>query len=1052
MKKIIFFLFLLITSLTFAQVTTSSIKGIITEDAGPLFGATVTAKHLPTGTVSGAVSQENGNYILTNLRVGGPYTVTFSYVGYKTLEYTDIYLELGTTTNINVQMVSESTELEEVVITIGKDNTFSSDRTGADTNVGSRELTSLPSISRSQADFTRLDPASSGGSFGGRNDQYNNFSLDGSIFNNPFGLDAATPGGQTDAQPISLDAIEQIQVSQAPYDVTLSGFTGASVNAVTKSGTNELHGSVFGYYRNQDMTGSKIMGEDIFVPEMSHYQAGFSVGGPIIKDKIFFFVNAERENRIDAGSDWVPDNGDGVQDINEASVLESDMLAVQNALLDLGYDPGAYTGYTHLTESWKWIAKLDFNLSENHRLALIYNGLKASKEKPAHPTALGFRGPGPSILQFENSGYQMNNNINSFLAELNSNLGEGISNKLQVGYSHFDDFRDPMSVPAPSITIQNGQGANYIIAGHEPFSINNKLDQKVLQASNNLSVTKGAHHFTVGLSFEKFLFGNSFNLGSLDYDENGDFISDVGTFAAPYTDVDAFLDDIADGTVPDAFQYALDHSNSLNATGEGVLGGWNYYYINVGQGAFYLQDEMSVKDNFKLTFGVRFDKPFYFNSSELAQDFIDTQCCYDPSIPYYDPETGDTFYFDSTQMPTAKTIFSPRLGFNWDVYDDNNLQVRGGTGVFTGRFPFVWIGNQNGAPNSWFYEVIDPDFEWPRVWKSSLGIDTKFANDYIFSVDASFTDDIKSAHVQNWSLKDPTGTLAGVDERPIYTAADYGPNTAGAFVLTNSDKGYQMNLSGKLQKRFENGLFTSLAYNYMEAKDVNSIEAEITGDAFVFNPAYGNVNDDVLSYSKYGDKHRVVGVISKKFNYAADKWYTDVSTIFDYAQGARFNYTYGGDINNDASGINDLIYIPTADEVLLMDFDTSTYTESAQQSALEAFIQQDDYLNSHRGEHMERYGAISPWRGRWDMKIVQGYNLNDTNSVEFSLDILNLGNLLNSDWGIIQQPTTLQPIGVSVDGDGNPTYSFNPNTNKTFSEATSLLSRWQIMTGLRFNF
>ena len=1050
MKKILLLLLFLTASITFAQITTSAIKGVVSDDIGPLFGASVTAKHLPTGTTSGAVSQENGHYILTNLRVGGPYTLSISYVGYKTVEFSDVYLELGKTTNIDVQMVSESTELDEVVIKIGKDNTFSSDRTGADTNVGSRELTSLPSISRSQADFTRLDPASSGGSFGGRNDQYNNFSLDGSIFNNPFGLDAATPGGQTDAQPISLDAIDQIQVSQAPYDVSLSGFTGASVNAVTKSGTNEYHGSLFGYYRNQDMTGSKIMGEDIFVPELSHYQTGFSVGGPIIKDKIFFFANAERENRIDAGSDWVPNNEDGTTEMNESSVLESDMKAVQNALLNLGYDPGAYKGFTHTTESWKWIAKLDFNLNENNRLALIYNGLKASKEKPAHPTALGFRGPGPSILQFENAGYQMNNNIHSFLAELNSNFTDGISNKLQVGYSHFDDFRDPMSVPAPSITIQNGQGANYIIAGHEPFSIHNKLDQKVLQASDNLSITKGAHHFTVGLSFEKFLFGNSFNLGSLG--AAGVFFPSYGSVADFLADATNGDDPNNDGDIESQLAAATATAASFDAAGEGVAGGWNYYKINVGQGAFYLQDELSVTDDFKLTMGIRFDKPFYFNSSELAQEFIDTQCCYDSSIPYYDPETGDTYYFDSTQMPTAKTIFSPRLGFNWDALGDKSLQVRGGTGVFTGRFPFVWIGNQSGAPNSWFYEVIDPDFEWPRVWKSSLGIDTKFNDGTVFSFDASFTDDIKAAHVQNWSLKEPTGTLVGVDNRPIYTAGDFGPNTAGAFVLTNSDKGYQYNLSGKLQKRFDNGLFTSIAYNYMEAKDVNSIEAEITGDAFVFNPAYGNVNDDVLSYSKYGDKHRVVGVISKKFNYGADKWYTDVSTIFDYAQGARFNYTYGGDINADGSGINDLIYIPTADDINQMDFDISTYAAADQRAALEAFIQQDDYLNSHRGEHMERYGAISPWRGRWDMKLIQGYNLNDTNSVELSFDILNIGNLLNSDWGIVQQPNILQPIGVSVDGSNNPTYSFNPNTKETFTNNASLLSRWQVMTGLRYNF
>ena len=288
MKKLISLLTFLLTISTFAQVTTSKIQGTVTDDAGVLFGATVVAKHAPTGTVMGAMTQENGNYAIPNLRVGGPYTVTFSFVGYKTIEYNDIYLQLGKTVNIDVQMTSESQELDEVVIKYTRNDTFNSGRTGSETSVGKKELTTLPTISRSQADFTRLEPTASDGSFGGRNDQYNNFSLDGSIFNNPFGLDAATPGGQTSTQPISLDAIDQIQVSTAPYDVSLSGFTGAAVNAVTKSGTNTLSGTVYGFYRNQDLTGGKIKKQDIFVPELSHFQTGFSVGGPIVKNKLFF--------------------------------------------------------------------------------------------------------------------------------------------------------------------------------------------------------------------------------------------------------------------------------------------------------------------------------------------------------------------------------------------------------------------------------------------------------------------------------------------------------------------------------------------------------------------------------------------------------------------------------------------------------------------------------------------------------------------------------------------------------------------------------------------
>jgi len=1043
MRKILLIFSVFLSFSAFAQVTTSKIQGNVSDGGSPLFGASVVAKHLPTGTVSGTMTQENGNYSITNLRVGGPYTVTISYVGFKTVEYADIYLELGKTTDINASLKSESEELGEVVIKYTKDNTFNSGRTGSETSIGNRELTTLPTISRSQADFTRLEPTASGGSFGGRNDQYNNFSLNGTIFNNPFGLDAATPGGQTDAQPISLDAIDQIQVSTAPYDVSLSGFTGASVNAVTKSGTNTFDGSVYGYYRNQDMTGNKIEGTKIFVPQLSHYQTGFSVGGPIKKDKIFFFINAERENRIDAGSDWVPQNASNLGNSNTSTVLESDMIAVQTGLSNLGYNTGAYADYTHLTESWKGIAKLDFNIGTKNRLALIYNFLDASKEKPAHPTALGFRGPGPSILQFENSGYQMNNKISSFLAELNSDLGTGISNKFQAGYTKFSDFRTPKSVAAPSITIQNGQGANYIIAGHEPFSIHNVLDQKVFQFNDNLSITKGIHNVTLGLSFERFEFGNSFNLGTLGA---------AGVFFPSYASMADFNADMALGTSSNMYaqlQAATATAAALDVKGEGVLGGWNYYKINVGQAAIYAQDEIAIKENFKMTLGIRFDKPMYFNSSELAQDFINTQCCYDPSIPYTNPQTGDVFYFDSTKMPSSQSIFSPRLGFNWDVKNDKSIQVRGGSGIFTGRFPFVWIGNQSGAPNFWFYEVIDPDFEWPKVWKSSLGIDKKYSGNTIATFDVSYADDVKSAHIQNWGLDVPTGILLGADHRPIYTAADKGNS---AYVLTNSDKGYTFNISGKLQKTFNNGFYSSIAYNYTDSRDVNSIEAEITGDAFTFNPAFGNVNDDVLSYSKYGDKHRVVGLLSKKFVYGGEKWSTSFATLFEYAQGSRFNYTYGGDINNDGSNMNDLIYIPTSVEINTMNFNPAYGNVVFQQQAFNEFIGRDAYLSEHRGEYMERYGAISPWRGRWDVKLVQGYKIGDDNSVEFSLDFLNFGNLLYSNWGIVQQPSVLQPIGVSVDNLGNPIYSFSRSDMSTFSNDASLASRWQVMGGLRYNF
>ncbi|WP_299524061.1 carboxypeptidase regulatory-like domain-containing protein [uncultured Lutibacter sp.] len=1040
-QRLLFSLLITVFSVVtvFSQVTTSKIQGLVSDNTSEgLFGANVIAKHIPTGTVAGTMTLDGGRYSLPNLRVGGPYTVTISYIGFRTIEYTDVYLDLGSAFDIDVQMVAESEQLEEVVITGGRSATFNNSRTGAETSVGKRELTKLPTISRSASDFTRLDPSASGGSFGGRNDQFNNFTLDGSIFNNPFGLDAATPGGQTGSQPVSLDAIEQISVATAPYDVTLSGFTGASVNAVTKSGTNQVTGTVYGFFRNQDLTGDKIKGQSIAVPKLEQTQVGFSIGAPIIKDKLFVFVNYEQDKRSDLGQSWLPNNGDSNTAINESRVLLSDLQEIQSALAGIGYDTGAYEGFTHASNSTKGLIKLDWNINEKNRMSFVYNFLDASRELPAHPTALGFRGPSSQMLQFENSGYEINNNLKSVLVELNSTLADNVTNKLQVGYTHFDDFRTPASTPMPAFRIQDGSGGNYIVAGHEPFSINNKLDQKVFQLTNNLNISKGDHNYTIGFSFEKFQFDNSFNLGAYGL---GDARGYVGAFFGDFADMDGFRNGIANGLLADAMANAQNIFDTNNANDS-----WALAETNVGQLAVYVQDEWNMNDNFKVSYGVRFDKPLFFDSSQKAQDVIDFPGnFYAPDVPYVDPSTGETVFFDSTQMPNNDFLISPRIGFNWDAKGDKTVQVRGGTGLFTGRFPFVWLGNQIGNPNVWFYQVVDPDFKFPQVWRNSLGLDYKLENGTILTTDLSYTKDMNGAHVQNWGLGFPTGSLQGVDNRPIYTGSDLGNN---AYVFTNSDKGRTFNASFKAQKSFENGLYLMGAYNYLNSKDVNSIEAEITGDAFAFNPSLGNVNDANLAFSKYGDTHRIIGVASKTWTYAANnEWETTISTFFEYAQGGRFNYTYAGDINGDGSNLNDLIYIPTASEIGSMQF-----SGAGQAEAFEQFISQDDYLSDNRGGYAERYGALAPWRGKWDVKLIQELKLSDTNSLQFTIDILNFGNLINSDWGLVQQPDAVQPIGVSVDGTGTPTYTFSEDLKSTYVYDSSLLSRWQAQFGLRYSF
>jgi hypothetical protein len=1036
-------LILMISTSVYAQTTTSKITGTITEKTGEaLFGANIIALHTPTGTLSGTTAQINGRYTLSNLRIGGPYAITISYVGFETQKIANVFLTLGKTTNIDAVLSDDKNMLDEIVISSGKNTVFNNGRTGAQTSIRSKDLRTLPTISRSASDFTRLDPAASGGSFGGRNDQYNNFTLDGSIFNNPFGLDAATPGGQTGSQPVSLDAIEQISVSTAPYDVTLSGFTGASVNAVTKSGTNKVSGTVYGFFRNQDFTGGKIKGENIFVPQLRQSQSGVSVGAPLIKDKLFIFVNFEEDKRTDLGQSWLPNTGSNR--INESRVLRADLAEVQSALAGIGYNTGAYEGFTHDSNSSKGLFKLDWNINKDNRVSFVYNFLNASRDLPAHPTALGFRGPSSQMLQFENTGYQINNNLKSFLVELNSTLDENITNKLQVGYTHFDDFRNPKSAPMPAFRIQDGRGGNYIIAGHEPFSIHNKLDQKVFQVTNNLNITKGDHNYTVGFSFEKFEFDNSFNLGVYGL---GDSRGYVGAFGGDFADMDGFRAGISSGLLADAFAAAQNTFNNKNANNS-----WALAETNVGQLAFYVQDDWNINDNFKFSYGVRFDKPLFFDSAQKAQDVIDGTPDYFPGIPYINPNSGQVQQLSNTQMPSSDWLVSPRLGFNYDVKGDSSIQLRGGTGLFTGRFPFVWLGNQIGNPNFWFQQNVDPDYKFPQVWRTSFGADVKLKDGTILTTDISYTKDINGAHVQNWGLTPPTGTLQGVDSRAVYTDNDhvvgaYG-SQANAYVFTNSDKGRTLNASLKAQKTFDNGLYLMAAYNFLDSKDVNSIEAEITGDAFAFNPVLSNANSATLAHSKYGDRHRFIAVAAKSWNYGANnEWTTTLSSFYELAKGGRFNYTYAGDINNDGSNLNDLIYIPTTSEIGQMDFSTATDADN-----LENFIKQDDYLKGRRGQYAERYGALTPWRGKMDVKFIQNLKIKDNNSLEFSIDILNFGNLLNSDWGLVQQPNAVQPIGVSVDAGGSPTYSFNSNLKETFVYNSTLISRWQMQFGLRYSF
>lgn len=1056
----------------FAQVTTATLSGIVKDASGiPLSSATVIIEFPDAGVKQILTTKGDGRFTLANQRVGGPYKVSVSHVGQQDVVEQNIFLELGQNNFVEISMTNKSTELETVTISTGiGSRIFDNKRTGASTNINNAALRNLPTISRSADDYLRLAPSASanynGLSFAGRNGQYNNFSVDGAVFNNPFGLDAPTPGGQTNAQPISLDAIEQIQVNIAPYDVTQAGFTGAGVNTVTKSGNNKFSGTVYSFFRNQSLTGKKVEKNKQEVPDLSHYQGGFSLGGPIVKDKLFYFVNFETEQRSDETSSYQAQNSSNAGKTNTSRVLESDLQAVSQILKTrFGYDTGPYQGFTSKQKNYKWLAKLDWNINKVNSLSFTYNGLDASLEKPAHPSAIRRRGPDFTTLQFRNSGYKIINKLHSFSSELKSNFSSTYANKLRVVYTAFRDKREPFSSPFPVLNITKN-GVPYIIAGHEPFSINNRLDQDAFQITNNFNAFLNNHTLTAGASYESFKFGNSFNL--------------TGYGAALFGDIDikTFIDSVPVGgnVIFGAYPLDVDVNYAINRA---KFADWTWYYVTVSQLSVYLQDEWSISSKFRLTYGLRLDKPNYFNASYRSPNigpdgsFTGTYTEGEPTVPNNDnltlfDENGNSITngvgkdLDNTRFPTKKILFSPRVGFNFDVMGNKTLQLRGGTGLFTGRFPFVWVGNHIGNPFSFFYNVTGKDFKWPQVWRSNLGVDFRIPAGTIFTLDAAYTKDVNAMMVRNYKLGTPSGTLnSGTgDRRKIYLPADQGANNT--YVFTNTDVGYQFNLSVQAQQNFRNGFFAMAAYNFLVSKDASSISAEISSDAFDRNPILNNANEAKLSTSLYGNTHRFFVAGFKKFIYGAkDNLATTISLFSSWTSGNRFAYVYGGDINNDGTASNDLLYVPTDAEIDNMVFtpfpDVLGNIKGAaeQRAALKSFINQDDYLSERRGMYTEKYAGENPWIGQLDLRILQDFKIGASGkTIQISLDFVNLGNLVNSNWGVRKYATTsgyYQPLSVNYNNN-SPSYTFDPSTKNTFSTSPDLVSRWQMQIGLRFIF
>ncbi|MEO5942809.1 MAG: carboxypeptidase regulatory-like domain-containing protein [Ferruginibacter sp.] len=1095
-----------------AQVTTSSISGFVKSDKGvALEGATITAIHEPSGTKYVTVSKKDGNYTLPNTRIGGPYTLTVGYVGYTTQTTNNISLTLGEPYNADITLSTNVSELSTVVVTAaGKAGARS--KTGASTVFDSRMISSLPSISRSITDFTRLTPQANGNNFAGRDGRFNNLQIDGANLNNNFGLSTdPQPGGG--ASPISIDAYDEISVNIAPYDVRQSGFTGAGLNVITKSGTNTFHGTAYGYYRDQSFNGLNIGDVKLTATPQKNKVYGASLGGPIIKNKLFFFLNAEWENASQPNPNTFVPTGSTAAGIPSAAPIDS-----LNSFRDIlktkySYDAGTYDNRPNfVTKNRKLLAKINWNISDKQKLVLKYSDFEGSDQSPLNGSSVPNSGAGGFFITnpangvtgssqtrlpnnrnsnqsigFSNSDYATDHIVKSATLELNSNFSSRISNQFLLSYTHINDVRNSPAGIFPTIEIFNGDstvagvtgGRNYMSAGTDPFTRNNEVINNVATATENFTYFAGRHTLTAGATYEYQKVGNAFMGGSESY-----YIYNT-------------LNDFRQDKTPAFFSYTY----SL-VPGQAKVFSAD---LKIGQIGVYVQDEFNVNPNLKFTYGIRGDVPTYLEQP-LENKAIS-------SLQFPDKD-GNLKNFSTGKWPKANVLFSPRIGFRWKVPDEKGLVVRGGTGVFTGKIPFVFLTNmpsgsgiyQTGAvlntpaqltgvtfnanPDAYLskfpstvtatapgsFVLIDPKFKFPQVFRTNFGIDKQLGNGFAATVDVLFTKDINAVKMRNANLIEPKALLNGLDNRayfPSTTAASAkyvnpnlaGPNKGGTvIVLENTKKGYSFSSTAQLSKSFSKGLYGSLSYTYTLATEVSSNPGSQATSAWQSIINRGTPNAEEIYNSAYSTPHRVLGTIS----YRAEYFKHLASTITLYYEGAyqfRYSYIVGGDLNNDGNNASDLMYIYNSGADVPFVPVAGKYTVAQQQDAYDQFVSNSPYLKKHKGQYADRNSALAPWYNRIDMRFLQDVFVTTgktKNTLQFSVDIINLPNLLNKDWGFKSGTTVNNPLTLKgVDATGKPTYTLAEiSTSATtkalvttpFQRTISNTSTWGMQLGLRYIF
>lgn len=1061
MKKIFSLILSIMAVMTLsAQTTTSSINGKVTDANGEaLVGATIIAVHTPSGTEYGTVANSDGRYNLQGMRTGGPYKVTISFVGYEAVELSGITLSLGEPRTFDVQL-KDTQEIDAVVVISTANDRFNANKTGAGANFNRGILDNLPTTDRSIADIARLTPmasltkSSKGGiSFAGVNNRYNSFQIDGTVSNDVFGLTASgTNGGQTEANPVSMETIEEVQVVIAPYDVRQSGFTGGGINAVTKSGTNSYKGSAYTYFRNQDLVGKGATGQAMSDQTTQTYGATF--GGPIVKDKLFFFVSGEYYNNKTPETDYSK-SVDGFVTADQVKELAQIYKSITGYSLDDTYAP-------HTPELWSAnvMSRIDWNINKDHKLMVRYSFSGADKDR--YTTSA-------SSYSLNNSSFDQVNRTHSLVAELQSRFSNNLSNELRAGWTRVRDWREahaPKGAPNVSVSVTNptSTGSNRkttIYMGTEYCSHANQLDQDIFTITDNLTWYKGNHTVTFGTHNE---FYKMYNV----YAQNA-----TGNWA--FNSLDDFRNNNAS-----TFSYTYFNTNDLDENGN-----WGGKF-GAAQFGFYAQDEWRPNEDFTLTYGMRIDIPVMFDKPTANEEFNNSDLA-----KKYDVRTGD--------VPSGKILYSPRVGFRWYADEDHNILLRGGAGLFTGRVPFVWISNNfsnNGVEqvsirstdlsknpvlgknitgedvknmgfkaSSATINVVDKNFKYPQVFRVNLATDINFGAGWQATLEALYSKTLNELYVQDIAYQRTGRAFRAVPGNYNANAPLYKKVTSYSDVIymTNTNKGYTYSLTAQIKKSFAWGLSLDAAYTFGHSYTVFDGTSSVAYSNWKYNYAR-DTNDPELAVSGFDIPHRIMASANFNKNYGKNnRWATHASLIYEGRAGQPYSLTYyfnknldskaggGYSMNGDGYNGNDLIYIPTQ-----ADMDKMNWKSDKDKANFEEFIQSDKRMRENRGKYSERNQFRMPFESQFDLSVSQDfcYNVKRGSKITLMWTVMNFANLLNKDWGkyysntYSYSPLTVSSVEVDDSGFVTPTYSYY-STGKYLDD---YYSRWRMQLGVRITF